>query len=257
MVKEIRNDDIDALVIVPLYPQFSISTSGSSLRALAEEFAKCGDSNSKMTQTVIPSWHTRPGYVASVSNLIQNEIDLFTQEQLEEGGDVHILFSAHGVPESYIEAGDPYQSHIMECVELITSKLLQLEPDSTCLPQRVLKRDNVHLSYQSRVGPIQWLRPYTDTVLPELGADGVKNLVVVPISFVSEHVETLEEIDIEYRELAEENGIENWRRCPALNTDAGFLDDMANMVIEALSEPVQTGKLLYFKKSKSCTNRTN
>lgn len=98
----------------------------------------------------------------------------------------------------------------------------------------------MHLSYQSRVGPIEWLRPYTDDVLPELGEKGVKNLVVVPISFVSEHVETLEEIDIEYRELAEESGIENWKRCPAPNTDAGFIDDMAEMVVDALMEPVQT-----------------
>jgi len=97
-----------------------------------------------------------------------------------------------------------------------------------------------HLSYQSRVGPIDWLRPYTDDVLPNLGEQGVKNLVVVPISFVSEHIETLEEIDIEYRELAEESGIENWRRCPALNTDQTFIDDMADLVVEALSEPAQT-----------------
>jgi len=90
------------------------------------------------------------------------------------------------------------------------------------------------------VGPIEWLRPYTDDVLPALGERGVKNLVVVPISFVSEHIETLEEIDIEYRELAEESGVTHWRRCPALNTDQTFIDDMADMVMEALEEPVQT-----------------
>jgi ferrochelatase len=90
------------------------------------------------------------------------------------------------------------------------------------------------------VGPIEWLRPYTDDVLPQLGTDGVKNLVVVPISFVSEHIETLEEIDIEYRALAEQNGISSWRRCPALNTDATFINDMADLVVEALESPVQT-----------------
>ena len=95
-------------------------------------------------------------------------------------------------------------------------------------------------SFQSRVGPIEWLRPYTDDVLPELGESGVKNLIVVPISFVSEHIETLEEIDIEYRELAHESGITNWRRCPAPNTDSTFINDMADMVYEALMEPTQT-----------------
>ena len=99
-----------------------------------------------------------------------------------------------------------------------------------------------HLSYQSRVGPIEWLRPYTDDVIPFLGQTlQCKNLVVVPISFVSEHIETLEEIDMEYRELAEESGVINWRRCPALNTNEGFIDDMADMIYESLyNEPIQT-----------------
>jgi len=234
---KIRADGINALVIVPLYPQFSISTSGSSLRVLQEEFARqsnvWGENN--FVHTVVPSWYERPGYAKAMADLIQKELDAFTPEQTAEGTAdgqkyaQHVLFSAHGVPQSYIQAGDPYQKQIVDCVEKI-SELLPKEKDGV----------QVHLSYQSRVGPIEWLRPYTDDVLPELGQNGVKNLVVVPISFVSEHIETLEEIDIEYRELAEESGISNWRRCPALNTDKTFIDDMADMVLEALSEPVQT-----------------
>ena len=230
---EIQKDGINALVIVPLYPQFSISTSGSSLRVLQEEFSKHSDiyGTAKMVHTVIPSWYDRPGYVKAMTNLIQKELDSFTDKELAEAPpgtkQKHVLFSAHGVPRSYIEAGDPYQQQIQECVATISAHL----------PQENVE---VHLSYQSRVGPIEWLRPYTDDVLPELGAKGVKNLVVVPISFVSEHIETLEEIDIEYRELAEESGITNWRRCSALNTDATFIDDMADMVMEALSEPSQS-----------------
>jgi ferrochelatase len=232
-LSEIQKDGINALVIVPLYPQFSISTSGSSLRVLQEEFSKHADKYgpSKMVHTVVPSWYDRPGYVNAMANLIRKELDSFTPEELAEAQpgtkQKHVLFSAHGVPRSYIEAGDPYQAQIQECVAKISEQLPQ---------------DNVeiHLSYQSRVGPIEWLRPYTDDVLPELGEEGVKNLVVVPISFVSEHIETLEEIDIEYRELAEDSGITNWRRCPALNTDTAFIDDMADMVMEALSEPSQS-----------------
>jgi ferrochelatase len=93
------------------------------------------------------------------------------------------------------------------------------------------------LSFQSRVGPVKWLEPYTDTVLEELGAAGLKNLVVVPISFTSEHVETLEEIDIEYREVAVEAGITNFKRCPALNSDPLFIDALADMTQDALSKP--------------------
>mmetsp|Transcript_23946 Transcript_23946/g.67573 ORF Transcript_23946/g.67573 Transcript_23946/m.67573 type:complete len:495 (-) Transcript_23946:113-1597(-) len=234
----IQKDDIEALVILPLYPQFSISTSGSSLRVLQEEFAKHSSRYGNMVHTVVPSWYERRGYIDAMSNLIQNELDSFTAAEIEQSkkeqpdvAPLHVLFSAHGVPKSYIEAGDPYQQQIIECVDKIGSELLKNAAPGSL---------EIHLSYQSRVGPIEWLRPYTDDVLPDLGAKGVRNLVVVPISFVSEHIETLEEIDIEYRELAEESGISNWRRCPALNTDPAFIRDMADIVYEALQEPVQT-----------------
>lgn len=234
----IRNDGINALVILPLYPQFSISTSGSSLRVLQEEFTKYASKYRNMMHTVIPSWYDRPGYVKAMGDLIQKELDSFTESEIAEAKEespnqppLHILFSAHGVPKSYIEAGDPYQKQIVECVDKIGKELFKTRKEEDL---------QVHLSYQSRVGPIEWLRPYTDDVLPELGEKGVRNLVVVPISFVSEHIETLEEIDIEYRELAEESGVTNWRRCPALNTDKTFITDMADMIHEALMEPAQT-----------------
>lgn len=221
---EVRRDNIGALVIVPLYPQFSISTSGSSLRVLQEIFARDLGSwgPDSIMHTVVPAWYDRPGYVGSMAALIRSELAQYSAEEKAQGG-LHVLFSAHGVPQSYIAAGDPYQRHIEHCVRLIGDEL----PEDT----------SVHLSYQSRVGPVEWLRPYTDDKLQELGAAGVKNLVVVPISFVSEHIETLEEIDIEYREVAEDNGITNWRRCPALNNDEGFIRDLADLVDDALQEP--------------------
>ncbi|GFH55433.1 hypothetical protein CTEN210_11909 [Chaetoceros tenuissimus] len=233
-LEQIQEDNINALVIVPLYPQFSISTSGSSLRVLQEEFARNPSFQNKFSHTVIPSWYDRPGYLQSMANIIQKELDSFSQEEIDEqleSNEIakHVLFSAHGVPQSYIEAGDPYQEQIQKCVAGIQA-LLPTEQQGV----------KVHLSYQSRVGPIEWLRPYTDDVLPQLGKDGVKNLVVVPISFVSEHIETLEEIDIEYRELAEESGISNWRRAQALNTDEIFINDMADMIVEALEQPSQS-----------------
>lgn len=237
-LESICNDKINALVVLPLYPQFSISTSGSSLRVLQEEFSKHSSRYGDMVHTVVPSWYDRPGYVKAMTNLIQKELDSFTDEEKASAKlvapnlpPVHVLFSAHGVPKSYIEAGDPYQKQMELCVEGIKKALCKTNNQSDV---------QIHLSYQSRVGPIEWLRPYTDDVLPELGAMGVRNLVVVPISFVSEHIETLEEIDIEYRELAEESGITSWRRCPAPNTDPTFIADVADMVYEALTEPTQT-----------------
>ena len=145
-----------------------------------------------------------------------------------EPAQAHVFFSAHGVPKSYVEeAGDPYQNEIEACSRLIMERLATL-----------LGHPNPFtLAYQSRVGPVEWLRPYTDDALNELGASGVKDLVVVPISFVSEHIETLEEIDIEYREIAHEAGITNFRRVPALDTDPAFIDALAALVQQSLAGP--------------------
>jgi ferrochelatase len=116
-LEQIRNDGIEALVILPLYPQFSISTSGSSLRLLSEEFSKQQPQVYRnMVHTVVPSWYDRPGYVKAMASLLRKELDSFSPEQIAaakvaapDQKPLHVLFSAHGVPQSYIEAGDPYQ----------------------------------------------------------------------------------------------------------------------------------------------------
>jgi ferrochelatase len=217
-IARIKRDGIEELVVLPLYPQFSISTSGSSFRLL-EKLWKEDPALEKIRYTLIPSWYARPGYVRAMAELIAQELDA-----LPDPSQGHVFFSAHGVPVSYVEeAGDPYQREIEHCVDLI---------------MQALGRPNHHtLAYQSRVGPVEWLQPYTEDAIAELAEQGVNNLVVVPISFVSEHIETLQEIDIEYREIADEAGIETFRRVPALNTHPGFIDDMATMVTDALSSP--------------------
>jgi protoporphyrin/coproporphyrin ferrochelatase len=217
-IAQLTQDNIEHLVILPLYPQFSISTSGSSFRLL-EKLWQEDPKLQPIDYTVIPSWYKQPGYLQAMAQLVAQEL-----EQFPNPDEVHIFFSAHGVPKSYVEeAGDPYQQEIEECTALI---------------MQTLNRPNVHtLAYQSRVGPVEWLQPYTEDALKELGAQGVKDLVVVPISFVSEHIETLQEIDIEYREVAEESGIHNFRRVPAPNTHPVFINALAELVIDALRNP--------------------
>ncbi|MFW9264030.1 ferrochelatase [Nostoc sp. KVJ20] len=217
-IAQISQDKVEHLVILPLYPQFSISTSGSSFRLL-EKLWQEDPKLQPIDYTVIPSWYKQPGYLQAMAQLIAQEL-----EQFPNPDEVHIFFSAHGVPKSYVEeAGDPYQAEIEECTALI---------------MQTLNRPNAHtLAYQSRVGPVEWLQPYTEDALKELGAEGVKDLVVVPISFVSEHIETLQEIDIEYREVAEESGIHNFRRVPAPNTHPVFINALAELVIDALRNP--------------------
>lgn len=220
-IASIRRDGIERLAILPLYPQYSISTSGSSFRLL-EQLWQEDPSLDRIDYTVIPSWYQRPGYLNAMAQLIARELD-----RLPSSDEIHIFFSAHGVPRSYVEeAGDPYQQEIEDCTRLI---------------MKALDRPNPHtLAYQSRVGPVEWLQPYTEDAIAELAGQGVKALLVVPISFVSEHIETLQEIDIEYRELAEEAGINRFYRVPALDTDPTFIDDLANLAIEALEAPSMT-----------------
>ncbi|NWF62207.1 MAG: ferrochelatase [Fischerella sp.] len=229
-IARIIQDGIEKLVILPLYPQFSISTSGSSFRLL-EKLWQEDPRLQRIEYTVIPSWYNQPSYLQAMAELIAQEID-----QVPNADDAHVFFSAHGVPKSYVEeAGDPYQQEIEECTYAI---------------MQTLNRPNAYtLAYQSRVGPVEWLQPYTEDAILELAAKGVKDLVVVPISFVSEHIETLEEIDLEYREIAEEAGIHNFRRVPALNTHPVFIRALADLVLDALKAPsIKLSQVYQMKK---------
>jgi ferrochelatase len=217
-VADMKADGIEQVVVLPLYPHFSISTSGSSFRELQR--LRQGDERfAQLPLRAIRSWHDHPGYLKAMAQLMEREIDACVDPST-----AHVFFSAHGVPKSYVEeAGDPYQKEIESCAELI---------------MKTLGRDNPWtLAYQSRVGPVEWLQPYTEEALEELGEKGVKELVVVPISFVSEHIETLEEIDIEYREIATEAGVSNFRRVPALDIDPTFIASLADLVETSLAGP--------------------
>ncbi|KAK8953118.1 hypothetical protein KSP40_PGU007806 [Platanthera guangdongensis] len=217
-ISQIKRDGITKLVILPLYPQFSISTSGSSIRVLQSIFRE--DSYfTRVAISIIESWYQREGYIRSMADLIEKEISKFSKPE-----EVMIFFSAHGVPLSYVEnSGDPYRDQMEECISLITDELKS---------RKIM--NNHTLAYQSRVGPVQWLKPYTDEVIVELGQKGVTSLLAVPVSFVSEHIETLEEIDIEYKHLALESGITNWGRVPALGCTTSFISDLADAVVDAI-----------------------
>jgi protoporphyrin/coproporphyrin ferrochelatase len=215
---QIKQDNIEQLVILPLYPQFSISTSGSSFR-LIEKIWHEHPQLKPPQYTVIADWYKEPGYLQAMSELITAEID-----KCPNPDRAHVFFSAHGVPVSYVEeAGDPYQAEIEECSKLIV--------------QTMGRQNDYSLAYQSKVGPIEWLQPYTEDAIVQLAAQGVAELVVVPISFVSEHIETLEEIDIEYREIAEAAGIHTFNRVPALDTNPVFIQTLVDLVLRAAAAP--------------------
>mmetsp|Transcript_11689 Transcript_11689/g.38456 ORF Transcript_11689/g.38456 Transcript_11689/m.38456 type:complete len:322 (+) Transcript_11689:675-1640(+) len=235
-------DGCASAIVLPLYPHFSISTTGSSLRALLAEM-QASHPRLFASHTVVPSWHRSRGYVDVVARLVAGEVrnlppptkttttttrkaKAAKSEEEEEPPPV-VLFSAHGVPVSYIEEqGDPYKSHVEETVDLVSKRVRGLLAGS--------RRVDFELAFQSRVGPVEWLRPYTDDALMDMAKRGVKGVVVVPISFVSEHIETLEEIDVEYKEIAEDAGIRHWRRVPALNLEPDFIQELKHQVVDAL-----------------------
>jgi ferrochelatase len=218
VVQQIKADQLTRVVVLPLYPQYSITTTGSAFKLL-DQLWEQDPQLASVERIYINSWYDQPQYLTAMADAIRAGLD-----QFESPEDVHVLFSAHGIPVSYVEKyGDPYQREMEACVHLIWNQV---------------NRPNPHtLSYQSRVGSLEWLSPYTEEILPELGATGLKKVLVVPISFVSEHIETLFEIDIDYRHLAEAAGIEDFRRVPTLNSEQPFIAALMALVRPHLLTP--------------------
>lgn len=198
----------DEVVLLPLYPQFSTTTTQSSLKRWNEAYAGSG-----VSRTVC-CWPEAPGWVEAQAGLIRGK--------LTEAGDapVRVLFSAHGIPEVLVEKkGDPYQEQVESTCAAVAAAA-GLQDWSVC--------------YQSRVGPMKWLGPSTVEALERAAKDGV-GAVVVPIAFVSEHVETLVELDIEYGELAHKVGVKPYLRVPAVGVTPVFIDTLAEAAEQALA----------------------
>ncbi len=215
-IEEIVRDGITELIVLPLYPQFSVSTTGSSIKDFVAQLDRRGGLR-HIRRRYITRWHTHAPYINALAEQISEEIKKFPET---DPRNIHLLFSAHSVPQSYIANGDPYLRHTEETVRLVTAKLDNLSP--------------AHLSFQSKVGPVKWLEPATDQKLRELRDKGVEQVLAVPISFVSEHIETLYELDILYKNLAGELGFRAYHRVPAFNTAPSFISALADLVCERL-----------------------
>jgi ferrochelatase len=219
IIPEIYSDGIRKVIALSLYPQYSVTTSGSSISKLKEVL-----SNYQMEPVYISSWHAHPLYIEALVDVIKKGIESFSvnaeRRTQNTEPEVHVLFSAHSLPQKIIDEGDPYADQTMETIEEITKRI-------------PLKW---HLSYQSKSGPVQWLEPSTEDKIKELSGEGVKNLLVVPISFISDHIETLYEIDILYKKLAESLGI-NLKRADSLNTHPTFIKALKDIVISELRNP--------------------
>ena len=212
------------LIALPLYPQYSYATTRSSVNELHRVLES---SSYRPVLRVVDEHCDEPSYVDAVVDVTRKALRSFTAAPK----DVHLIFSAHGLPVSYIEKGDPYLDHVKRTMAAALAKLGHPGPS--------------HLAFQSRLGPQQWLAPSTDDLLKELGAAGAAGACVVPVAFVTEHVETLNEIDIQYREIARASGIGEFHRACAVKCHPSYvrcLADLAERVVASLqTETVPAG----------------
>jgi len=214
-VERVAQSGVDRLVILPLFPQYSFTTTRAGSEVLRRLVAATPVVKG-MNTLWISTWAEHPTYIESFSSFISKELAKFT-----EPDKVQLLFSAHSIPESYVREGDPYLDQTKASVERIMDRLGRKNP--------------YQLSFQSKIGPVKWLEPATNDVIVDYGKRGIQNVLVVPISFVSEHIETLYELDILYQKVAKDAGISNFRRVPALNSDPTFIRALADIVQEALA----------------------
>lgn len=216
-VKQMHGDGIRSALALSLYPHYSMATAGSAISRFEAAARK-----HKMKYHCIPSWFDHPIYIKALTEVIKEGLASFNSAfslQPSVLDEVHVLFSAHSLPMSIVDTGDPYVKQIKGTIGQVIKKI----------------NINWHLSYQSKSGPVKWLAPSTGEKLEELERVGVKNLLVVPISFVSDHIETLYEIDILYKELANKLGIKLMRTA-SLNTHPVFIEALKDLVINGISE---------------------
>ncbi len=211
---DIAKKKYEKIVLLPLYPHYSISTTGSSFNEWKRVYK---DDTSRMIY--INDYFKNEFYISAINERINETIQQFPEDAREN---IQFLFSAHGTPVSLVKKGDPYSEQIEKTVKGV-------------MEARNFSHDH-HLCFQSKVGPVKWLEPSTEDTIKKLAEKNKKNLLVIPISFVSDHIETLFELDIEYREIAEDNHIENYRVMKGLNDSMKYIEALKELVIEVLKK---------------------
>ena len=205
----LKGTKYEQLVLLPLYPHYSFATTGSSLKEWQRHYHSDG-----VPVRVVNDFHEHPLYIAAVVERIHEALSKFPAPE-----NVHLIFSAHGLPMSLVEQGDPYPKQIETTVRLVREAGKWTNPWTLC--------------YQSRVGKQKWLEPSLMDTIAKLARGGTKRMLVIPVSFVTEHIETLHEINIEAREEAEKLGVEEFRMTRALDDSPTFIGALADLVTHA------------------------
>ncbi len=218
-VGDLLDAGADRLVGVTLYPFFSRATTGSSAKDLECALEATGPD---LELDIVDRWGSHPRFIELQAAYTQQTIEQASEDR-DDLGELAVLLSTHGIPEAYVADGDPYEEEVREGAGLLDDAL-----DGV---------DRVELAFQSDVGPVEWLRPHVPDAIAELVGDGVDTLVIVPFGFVSEHIETLYEIDVEYHNHALSAGIDRVLRVPAFDAAPAFANLLAELVEDHLGAP--------------------
>ncbi len=207
----IERDGIKEVILLPLYPQYSKATTSSSVQ---EWYRRLQDREDglKLETSLIDSYYDFPPYIDALVERVNRGLEKFPEDVRS---DVHILFSAHGTPMKLVRQGDPYSDHIKATVNAIVERGAFTHRSSLC--------------YQSKVGPLKWLEPSTPDTIERLAAEGEKDMLVVPVAFASDHLETLFEVGIEFRHLADAAGVRQFEVTEGLNDSPLFIDALAQL----------------------------
>jgi protoporphyrin/coproporphyrin ferrochelatase len=232
---QMKADGVKRAVAFTQYPQFSCATTGSSLNELWRALREM-DMENEFLWSVIDRWPVHPGFIEAMAETVRAGLEKFPAAERQ---DVLLLFSAHSLPLNVVERGDPYPQEIGASVHAVMQSLNFSNPYLLC--------------YQSAVGPVRWLGPGTEAMVRLLGKQKQRSVLVVPVAFVSDHIETLHEIDLEYKELAERSGIQQFERAPALNDSSVFLDALADLAAGHLNAGEPCSRQ-YAVRCPGCTN---
>ncbi len=234
-VRAMHDDGITRAIAFTQYPQWSCTTTGSSLNDLWRSLARTGLEDA-FEWSIVDRWGEHDGFIRSVAAAVREGLEQYPEFERD---DVMLVYSAHSLPMSVIDRGDAYPTEVAATVSRVTEQLDLPNPHLLC--------------YQSEVGPVRWLGASTERVIRDMAQQGRKNMLVVPIAFTSDHIETLSEIDIEYGHLAQSLGMTGFKRAPSLNARPDFLDSLADIVSGHM-----TGERPYSKQYRhrcaGCTN---
>jgi len=221
-IDAVLEQGIEKVVLLPLYPQFSKATTVSSVKEWEKRTNERGVAG-KLDVTSVDHYYTDEKYVQAIVERINEGLERFAPEVRD---DVTIVFSAHGTPMKLVRQGDPYSDHIKATVAAVMEKGGYSQPSTLC--------------YQSKVGPLKWLEPSTPDTVERLAGEGVKHMLIVPIAFTSDHLETLFELNIEYRRVAREAGVDQYEVTEGLNDSPIFIEAMADLIFEKLGISVDS-----------------